>query len=223
MSEILEGLNPPQVQAVQHIDGPLLVVAGAGSGKTRVITRRIAYLIAQGVAPTSIVAITFTNKAAGEMLSRVRDTLAQFGLAQRGGSPTVATFHAFSAMMLRIHGQAIGIDPNFSIYDTADRAKLIKAACGDVGVLPVGLTPQKIGDRISAAKSQHHARQRRDDAGPAGVSSPVCPACLSTLSTDAHRKRRHGFRRSADPHVGAARKRNLRLCHPQSLSLPVDR
>lgn len=148
---IFEGLNAPQIEAVRHVDGPLLVVAGAGSGKTRTVTRRVAHLISQGINPQTIVAITFTNKAADEMLGRVHKTLDTFtgGDSRR---PTIATFHAFSALLLRIYGRHIGIDPNFSIFDTSDRQKLIKLACGDTGALPYGLTAAKIGSIIERAK-----------------------------------------------------------------------
>lgn len=149
---ILEDLNEQQRQAVRHFDGPLLIVAGAGSGKTRVITRRVAYLISQGVSPQNIAAITFTNKAAREMLTRVRTTLDRY--AGNGTYPAIATFHAFSAQLLRVYGRAVGIDPSFSILDQTDRAKLIKAACGDAGALPVGLTANKVTDRIAAAKGK---------------------------------------------------------------------
>jgi len=148
---ILEDLNDQQRQAVCHVDGPLLVIAGAGSGKTRVITRRVAYLIARGVEPQSIVAITFTNKAANEMLSRVRALLDNFPTNQ-ARRPIVATFHAFSTLLLRIYGRTIGLDPNFTIFDQGDRSKLIKLACGDADALPVGLTAAKVATIIEQAK-----------------------------------------------------------------------
>jgi DNA helicase-2/ATP-dependent DNA helicase PcrA len=150
---ILEGLNEQQIEAVRHVDGPLLVVAGAGSGKTRVITRRVAHLISQGIEPQAIVAITFTNKAADEMLARVNTLLERYN-GQDVRRPVIATFHAFSAQLLRIYGRSIGIDPNYSIFDTVDRQKLIKMASGDVNALPFGLTAAKIADLIERAKRQ---------------------------------------------------------------------
>jgi len=157
--QLLKDLNPPQQEAVRHINGPLLVLAGAGSGKTRVITRRIGYMILQGVNPGSIVAITFTNKAADEMSRRVSDLLnSHDGLGAGSGGfsrfgPTVSTFHSFCVVLLRMYGKAIGLENNFTIFDTGDTGKLIRNACGDTGALPTGLTPAKVGEIISRAKT----------------------------------------------------------------------
>ena len=141
---MLADLNAPQVEAVTHIDGPLLVLAGAGSGKTRVITRRIGYLISQGIGPNTITAITFTNKAADEMVRRVRDMLG----SENGSGPFVSTFHSFCTLMLRMYGKHIGLDSNFTIFDMNDSGKVVRTACGDVGALPPGLTPAKAGEVI---------------------------------------------------------------------------
>ncbi len=144
--DLLSNLNEPQRQAVQHVDGPLLVLAGAGSGKTRVITRRIAWLIRQGIAPWNVLALTFTNKAAQEMARRVE----QLG-TPRGA--TVSTFHSLCARLLRELAPEAGLQSSFSIYDTADQTKLVKMAMdrGDVGT---GLTPGKALSAISRAKMQ---------------------------------------------------------------------
>src|SRR5687767_3911822 len=107
---LLEDLTEAQREAVTHIEGPLLILAGAGSGKTRVITRRVAYLLDQGVRPSSILAITFTNKAAGEMKQRVEALVP-------GSRVWISTFHAFGARFLRQYADRIGIDQNFTIYD----------------------------------------------------------------------------------------------------------
>ncbi len=147
--KLLTDLTPPQREAVTHTNGPLLVLAGAGSGKTRVITRRIGHLILQGVNPGSIVAITFTNKAADEMARRVRELLE----LTNGFGPTVSTFHSFCVLLLRMYGKNIGLDPNFTIFDTSDTAKIIRNACGDTGALPSGLTPAKVQEVISRAKT----------------------------------------------------------------------
>lgn len=114
-------LNPPQQEAVQHVDGPLLILAGAGSGKTRVITYRVAYLIEQGIQPWNILAITFTNKAAGEVRERVDDILGY-------GSENVwvSTFHSLCVRILRRHIDRIGYENNFTIYDTDDQKRLVK-------------------------------------------------------------------------------------------------
>src|ERR1043165_9324867 len=122
--EILADLTEEQRAAATHVDGPLLIIAGAGSGKTRVITRRVAYLIGMGIVPSSILAITFTNKAAGEMKSRVSNVLERpirvFGkLDQRW--PTICTFHSLCLRVLRHYAERIDLPANFTIYDSADQ------------------------------------------------------------------------------------------------------
>src|SRR5262245_18844625 len=118
---LLDDLTPDQREAVTHFEGPLLILAGPGSGKTRVITRRVAWLLRQGVKPWNILAITFTNKAAGEMRQRA--------LALVPGSTVwISTFHSFGARLLRQHGHRLELDKNFTIYDQTDRAKVVKAA-----------------------------------------------------------------------------------------------
>ena len=122
---IYDTLNEPQREAVFQTEGPLLILAGAGSGKTRVLTHRIAYLIEeQGVNPWNILAITFTNKAAGEMRDRV-DQLVGFG----SESIWVSTFHSMCVRILRRHIELLGYDTNFTIYDTDDQKTLMKDVC----------------------------------------------------------------------------------------------
>src|SRR5580704_5885551 len=122
-------LNEPQAVAVAHTKGPLLVFAGAGSGKTRVITYRIANLVAGWhVPPWRIMAVTFTNKAAGEMRARL-ERLCGADLAR---SLWAGTFHATCARLLRAHGEAIGIKPNFVIYDTSDQRAIVARALKDL-------------------------------------------------------------------------------------------
>src|SRR5436305_366262 len=117
----LQNLNPPQREAVLHVNGPLLILAGAGSGKTRVIVSRVAHLIDLGVKPWNILAVTFTNKAAGEMRNRV-DVL----VPGRGRAAWLSTFHSFCANFLRIEAKTIGMDPNFVIYDDSDQLSVVK-------------------------------------------------------------------------------------------------
>ena len=129
MSRDFSGLlNPEQLRAVECLQGPLLILAGAGSGKTRVITYRIARLLARGAAQSSILAMTFTNKAAREMAHRVRE-LAGKKLPRL----IVSTFHAFGVRVLREDGEALGYRPSFSIYDESDRESLLKECARELG------------------------------------------------------------------------------------------
>ena len=146
---ILQGLNEPQQQAVQSTEGPLLIVAGPGSGKTRVITHRIAYLVEElGVAPWRILAVTFTNKAAREM----RDRLDRLMMGS-GESVTMGTFHAVCARILRRHGERVGLGSNFTIYDQDDQTDAVKAAMQLADIDPKSYNPRALLSRISAAKS----------------------------------------------------------------------
>ncbi len=151
MNPILAGLNDPQREAVSHGEGPLLVVAGAGSGKTRVITRRIAYLIEELLVPEwAILAITFTNKAAREMRDRVEGLLPGRGV-------WVATFHATCARILRRDGERLGYDPQFTILDTYDRTQLLKQILKDKDLDPKHHSPNAIGAEISHCKNRGEA------------------------------------------------------------------
>ena len=139
-------LTPSQHAAVEHFEGPLLVLAGPGSGKTRVITRRIARLVERGVSPREILAITFTNKAAREMAERVERLLP-------GSRVWVTTFHKFCARLLRERGEAIGLRPNFSIFDTGDQHTLLKQVLHDENLDATHFPPAKVGWQISQAKN----------------------------------------------------------------------
>lgn len=145
--DLLADLTWPQQEAVTHFEGPLLILAGAGSGKTRVITRRVAWLLKQGVRPTNILAITFTNKAAGEMKSRVNDLVP-------GNRVWISTFHSLGARLLRQYGHHVGLDRNFTIYDTEDRNKIIKRCMDEANFDDTKFTPDRIGGAISKAKNQ---------------------------------------------------------------------
>ncbi len=131
MSSVLERLNPEQRSAASHGDGPLLIIAGAGSGKTRTLTCRIAHLICErGVSPQQILAVTFTNKAAGELKERLRELLP----GRRIEAMWVGTFHSLCARLLREHAERIGRDRNFAIFDEDDRAALLKRILEDLAV-----------------------------------------------------------------------------------------
>jgi len=146
--EMLDDLTPAQVEAVTHVDGPLLVLAGAGSGKTRVITRRIVYLMSRGIDARHILAITFTNKAAGEMRDRTR------ALLPGDRPPLVATFHSFCARMLRQYADVLGLDPHFTIYDTNDQKRAVKRALAELDLDATHFDPGKCLETISRAKSK---------------------------------------------------------------------
>lgn len=150
---LLADLTDAQREAVTCTRGPLLVLAAAGSGKTRVITRRIAYLVAQGEPPWSILALTFTNKAAGEMRRRVESLLGASPGALRG--LTVTTFHALGARLLRRHADAVpGLRPDFTIYDAGDQGALMKKVIGDLGLSSSNWPAAGVLARVSQAKNQ---------------------------------------------------------------------
>ncbi|MBX3379501.1 MAG: UvrD-helicase domain-containing protein [Phycisphaeraceae bacterium] len=152
MGELVKGLTAPQQQAVQTTEGPLLVLAGAGSGKTRVITRRIAFLIHQGVPPWSILAVTFTNKAAAEMRERVMTVLGHDPRLTRG--LTVTTFHSLCARLLRRYAEAAGLKPEFSIYDSNDQSALAKKVIAELQLSTSNWPPRSVLSAISSAKNE---------------------------------------------------------------------
>src|SRR6478736_6814022 len=145
--DLLNDLTWAQQEAVTHFEGPLLILAGAGSGKTRVITRRVAWLLRQGVRPWNILAITFTNKAAGEMRQRVEALVPNSRV-------WVSTFHSLGARLLRQHADRVNLDRNFTIYDQNDRARVVKDALEAAGIDNVRFTPDRLAGAISKAKNQ---------------------------------------------------------------------
>src|SRR5204863_646045 len=146
----LADLNPAQREAVVTTEGPLLVIAGAGSGKTRVLTHRVAHLLAtQGVKPNEILAITFTNKAAGEMRERLERMLGPIARAI-----WILTFHAACGRILRREAARLGYRSNFTIYDSADQVRLTKQCLEELERDPKRIVPRGIHSQISAAKNQ---------------------------------------------------------------------
>ncbi|MCW2979579.1 MAG: UvrD/REP helicase [Solirubrobacterales bacterium] len=150
IERLLAGLNPPQREAVEHGGGPLLVLAGAGSGKTRVLTHRVAYLLATGEArPGEILAITFTNKAAAEMRERVGGLIGRSVRAM-----WVTTFHSACARMLRVDAERLGYSKGFTIYDQGDSLRMVKRCLAELGVDPKRYPPRAVQSKISGAKNQ---------------------------------------------------------------------
>ncbi len=147
--EHLLSLNPVQLEAVEHKGGPILIVAGAGSGKTRVLTHRIAYLIENGTSPYSIISITFTNKAAGEMKERVVDLVGRVG-----ESMWVSTFHSACVRILRREAHRLNYRSSFSIYDSSDSQRLVKMVMKDLNVDPKRFPPRAVLGSIGDAKNK---------------------------------------------------------------------
>ena len=145
-SDLVESLNPAQKVAVEAIEGPLLVLAGPGSGKTRVITHRIAYMIASGIPSHQIVALTFTNKAADEMKKRL-ETLAPNHMAWTG------TFHKFCARLLRMHAGMVGLSENYTIYDMQDSRQILKQTIENLEIDKKHYPPEKLAPMIGEAKN----------------------------------------------------------------------
>jgi DNA helicase II / ATP-dependent DNA helicase PcrA len=151
----LEGLNDQQKAAVLHTEGPLMVLAGAGSGKTRVITHRIVHIIHQGVSPRNILAVTFTNKAAKEMRERASDLVRKYPPSDRAvidGLPTVTTFHSLGVQILREFHEAMNLRRHFTIYDRADSMRAVKQAIEKADYNPKEFEPKRILGMISRAK-----------------------------------------------------------------------
>lgn len=152
--DILKQLNEKQAEAASVIDGPLLIIAGPGSGKTRTLTHRVAYMISQGIPAHNILAVTFTNKAAGEMKERITDLLTELKVSQ-SSQPTIGTFHSICARILRVEAGHIGYNRDFTIFDSADSQSLIKDIRSEF-MRPdsADLKPRQIQVYISSAKNE---------------------------------------------------------------------
>ena len=147
--EYLNELNPPQRAAVTTVEGPLMIIAGAGSGKTRVLTYRIAYLVEQGVDPFQILALTFTNKASREMKERISNVIGETDAR----SLWMGTFHSVFARILRAESDKLGFPSNFSIYDTDDAKSLLKTIINELGLEDKIYKASAVYNRISSAKN----------------------------------------------------------------------
>ena len=177
----LSGLNPKQREAVLHRHGPLLLLAGAGSGKTRVVTTRIAHLIGTGVPPGHILAVTFTNKAAGEMAERV----ASLVTAEAAKKVTVSTFHSLGLLMLRERGRHIGITPELSIFDSSDQVSTVRDVMREAKIDTDRYEPSWMLGRIGALKNSGISADRYD---------PPAHDLLGTLVRDVYRRYREILR-----------------------------
>lgn len=150
--DFLKDLNPQQEKAVANIDGPMIILAGAGSGKTRVITYKVVYLILKGINPANILCMTFTNKTANEMKERIKKFL--FKMECSASSPNISTFHSLCAKIMRIDGKHIGVSNKFVIYDSQDQIDAIKEAMKTLGLSPKEFKPSSVLNTISEAKNQ---------------------------------------------------------------------
>ena len=146
---ILENLNNKQIEAVKTIEGPLLVLAGAGSGKTRVLTTRIAYMIDNGISPDNILAITFTNKAAGEMKDRIYKLIGYFARSMQ-----ISTFHSFGLRIIKENYEYLGYDKNFVIFDSDDSLTIVKKILKEKNLDPNKFNPRAIRNKISSLKNE---------------------------------------------------------------------
>src|SRR6478735_1308884 len=149
MTEYLSGLNDKQREAVLHIDGPLMIVAGAGSGKTKVLTTRVTHLMANGIDAFNILALTFTNKAAKEMKERVEHILGN----TEARNLYIGTFHSVFARILRVDAPKMGYPSNFTIYDTDDAKSVVKTVINELNLDDKHYKPNTVYNRISSAKN----------------------------------------------------------------------
>ena len=149
MITILEDLNDEQKRAVECVDGPVLIVAGAGSGKTRVLTSRVAYLLARGADPARVLALTFTKKAAGEMKERIAGMVGPY----KARRVVMGTFHSVFIRFLRDYAESLGYPASFTIYDQSDSTAAVKAVVKELGLDDAVYKPRDVLSRISNAKN----------------------------------------------------------------------
>jgi hypothetical protein len=210
-SPLLAGLNSAQYDAVLHDGGPLLVVAGAGSGKTRVLTHRIAHLIQGGLSPFEILAITFTNKAAGEMKHRVGGLVGP--VAEK---MWVSTFHSACVRILRRDVDRLGFPGRFSIYDQADAVRLVGYVIRDLNLDPKRFPPRSVHGTISMAKNENVGPSQFTEQAEQIFSARSARSMSSTRSVCSSGC--HGLRRPLDAH-GAAVPRASRC--PRLMAAPL--
>src|SRR5689334_1424843 len=182
----LSSLNPQQRQAVETLRGPVLILAGAGTGKTRVITCRIAYLIERGIAPGNILAVTFTNKAAREMQERVAKLLPRpaRGSSANGAKPerpTICTFHSLCVRILRQHIEKLGYKRNFVIYDESEQLGAVKKVLAHLSVKGEKLDPAAILSGISRFKNSGETTGPNGDSDASAVARHILPRYQSAL------------------------------------------
>lgn len=159
---MVTGLNPAQNEAVETLRGPLLVLAGAGTGKTRVVTFRIANLIRHGTAPDRILAVTFTNKAAGEMQQRIAELLTRGGRWKKGQPrPVIGTFHAQCVRILRRHAKRLGYPEKFAIYDRGDQESLARNVLRQLRLPGTAIKPADLLNLVSNWKTHRSGRAKR--------------------------------------------------------------
>ncbi|MBU2632742.1 UvrD-helicase domain-containing protein, partial [Patescibacteria group bacterium] len=150
--DILKDLNSEQKKAALETSGPMIILAGAGSGKTRVITYKVVYLITQNVNPLNILCVTFTNKAGNEMKERVERFLLKLNIKK--GSPTISTFHSLCAKILRVEAPHVGLSRNFIIYDQQEQIDAIKEVMKKMQINPKDYKPSSVLAAISSAKNE---------------------------------------------------------------------
>ena len=204
----LGSLNPPQREAVEIINGPVLILAGAGTGKTRVITFRISHMISKGVAPENILAVTFTNKAAREMQERVNKLLPNLKFKAQNGEPlkrpTICTFHSLCVRILRQQIERLGYKRNFVIYDESEQLGAVKKILCSISAGGEKTDPGAILALLSKFKNGgEHFRERRKDRSRRGAGD--------VEQIQERRRTLDGIRGSERPHAGRAHPHALRI------------